>query len=397
MKGSHKQQHGVAILILVFMIALAFTGFVLTTLNPTTIKIERDKQSARALAEAKDALIGFTIQANVVNSAYLPNPDLKLSAAISEGSQSGMSGGVDISLLGKLPWRSLGMPALKDGWGECLWYAVSGRFKTSPPSGALNWDTQGQIDIIRQDGTLVATNLAALIIAPSFTLSGQDRVLTNPDTPQCGGNYDARNYLDAYNIGNAILGEVNYFQGSPNNRTAPNTNNKRFVVAKNDFYNDSLVLITTADIFRPLIIRADFSNQISALLDDVIFQTHLQAIAISGNKGTVNIDCNATSNGNNRIFCQNWSEMLLLTALPAPSPITIDGVATAVCSRVLAFGGQRTAMQSRITVADKNTAANYLEGANLAAFASPVANNDNFVGNATFNPNASSADILRCL
>lgn len=390
-------QHGLAMLILVFMIALAFTGFLLSLLNPTTIKIERDKQSARALAEAKDALTGFTMLANVADPAYLPNPDLKLTAAIPEGSQSGMAGGVDISLLGKLPWRSLGVAALKDGWGECLWYAVSGRFKTSPHTGALNWDTQGQIDVIRQDGSLLATNLAALIIAPGFILSGQDRVLANADTPQCGGNYDARNYLDAYNFGNAILGEVNYFQGSPNNRAAANTNNKRFVIAKNDFYNDSFVLITTEDIFRPLILRADFSSQISALLDDATFQAHLQAIAISGNKGTANIDCDLTANANNRAFCQNWSEMLLLTALPAPSAITIDGVATSVCNRVVIFGGQRTAMQTRLTVADKNTAANYLEGLNLAAFATPVANNTSFAGNATFNASASSADILRCI
>ncbi len=149
--------------------------------------------------------------------------------------------------------------------------------------------------------------------------------------------------------------------------------------------------------FAPLILRADFSNQISALLDDAAFQTHLQAIAISGNKGTANIDCDLTANVSNRTFCQNWSEMLLLTALPAPSTITIDGLATPVCNRVLIFGGQRTAMQTRVTAADKNTAANYLEGVNLAAFAIPVANNNNFVGNATFNPNVSSVDLLRCL
>lgn len=397
MKGSHNQQQGLAMLILVLMIALAFTAFLLSFLNPTTIRIERDKQTIRALAEAKDALIGFTMLANVADPAYLPNPDLKLTVAIPEGSQSGMAGGVDISLLGKLPWRSLGVAALKDGWGECLWYAVSGRFKTSPPTGTLNWDTLGQIDVIRQDGSLLATNVAALIIAPSYILSGQDRVLANPDTPQCGGNYDARNYLDSYNVGNAILGEVNYFLGSPNNRAASNTNNKRFVVAKNNFYNDSFVLISTEDIFRPLILRADFSNQISALLDDATFQAHLQAIAISGNKGTANIDCDLTGNVSNRTFCQNWSEMLLLTALPAPSTITMDGLATPVCNRVLIFGGQRTAMQTRVTAADKNTAANYLEGVNLAAFAIPVANNNNFVGNATFNPNVSNVDLLRCL
>lgn len=390
-------QQGLAMLIMVFMIALALTGFLLTRLNPTTIKIERDKQSASALAEAKDGLIGFTIQTNIVNSGYLPNPDLKLSAAIPEGSQSGMAGGVDISLLGKLPWRSLGMSALKDGWGECLWYAVSGRFKTSPQTAILNWDTLGQIDVIREDGSLLATNLAALIIAPSFMLSGQNRLLTNPDTPQCGGNYDARNYLDTYNTGNAVLGEVNYFLGSANNRAASNTNNKRFVIAKSNFYNDGFVFVTTADIFRPLILRADFSSQISALLDDVSFQTHLQAVAISGNKGTANINCNTTSNAANLTFCQNWSEMLLLTALPAPASILIDGAATPACTRVVIFGGQRVAIQSRATIVDKNTVANYLEGSNLAAFATPVANNSNFAGNQTFNAAFSNADILRCL
>jgi hypothetical protein len=89
--------------------------------------------------------------------------------------------------------------------------------------------------------------------------------------------------------------------------------------------------------------------------------------------------------------------MLLLTALPAPSAITIDGIATPACNRVLIFGGQRTAIQSRVTAVDKNTAANYIEGINLAAFASPVANNNNFAGSATFNAATSSVDILRCL
>lgn len=390
------KQKGAALIVYALIFAIAATAFLVSRLDATDINILRDRKTAIALAEAKTALIGAVIStSNIANPTYLPNPDLKLSAAIPEGSESGLAGAVDISLVGKLPWRSLGISPLKDGYSECLWYLVSGRYKSSPSTSILNWDTPGQITVIDGNGNILANNLVALIISSGALLPAQNRQTVAADTPQCGGNYDARNYLDSYNTADAVAGEVNYFAGSTNNRQSANANDKKFVLSKSDFYNDQFVFVTRDDIFLPLIQRSDFPLQINSFLDDVEFKNHLQSAVVAGSKGIDNINCSSVvTNVNNKIFCDNWKEMLLLTELPMPSPILIDGVPTAVCSRVVIFGGQRTGAQLRLTASDKINPANYLEGVNLVAFNTP---NNDFSGVSTFDAANASADILRCL
>lgn len=389
------KQNGAVLIIFTFIFALVATAFLISQLDAKGLKIVRDKKTATALAEAKAALIGSVASViDIASPAYLPNPDLKLGATV-EGRQALSSGAVDISLIGKFPWRDLGVSPLRNGWNECLWYAVSGRFKNFPSTSMFNWDTQGQITVIDGNGNTLASNLAALIISPGVVLSGQNRQLVAIDTPQCGGNYDARNYLDSYSSANAVTGEVNYFAGSTNNRQAPNTNSKKFVLTQNDFYNDQFIFVTIDEIFRPLIRRSDFSVQVSALLDDVEFKSHAQATVVAGSKGTDNINCSSiVTNANNKVFCNNWKEMLLLTELPVASPIVIDAMPTTACSRVLTFGGQKTGVQTRLTTVNKSNPANYLEGTNLTAFNAP---NNNFNGTSVFNAANSSADILRCL
>lgn len=397
MKFPHKQR-GMALVMLVFIIGLAAVGYLLYALNPATVKIERDKKTVAVLAEAKAALIGYAVKKPAVAQlGYFLNPDMGPGISISEGASAGGFAGnnADISLIGKLPWRTLGISPLRDGVGECLWFVVSGRFKGSPvTSVALNWDTQGQIDVIDGSGNTIATSLAALIASPGAVLDAQNRAIADATLIQCGGNYDARNYFDSYALADAISGEVNYFAASANNSLAPNTNNKRFVMAENSHYNDRLLFVSIDDIFRPIIHRSDFSAQISALLDDLDFKPHLQAVPIAGGKGTNNVDCTTITNATNRTFCNNWKDMLLLAELPAPSSITIDGAGTATCTRVLIFGGSRTGLQSRQILANIADPTNYLEGTNLTAF---VANTSNYSGISTFNANNPSTDILRCL
>ena len=390
-------QQGITLIMLILIVALAAAAYLVNLLDANAVKIERDKRTATALAEAKAALIGYAASNSAVNSVgYLVNPDLG-PGVNTEGSAAGSTGAADFSLIGKLPWRTLGLPPTKDSSGECIWYIVSGRFKNSPKTSVFNWDTQGQIDIIDSDGNTIAANLAALTVSPNSPLDLQSHVLADTTLNQCGGNYDAKNYLDSYNSVNAIDGEVNYFVGSTNNRQAPNANNKRFVLAKNNYYNDRFLFVSVDEIFSIISRRSDFSIQITALLDDVDFKSHLQAVTITGNKGTGNVDCTLISNANNKTFCNNWKEMLLLSQLSPPSPITIDGVTTATCARVLIFGGQKTGVQVRLTTTNKDDPANYLEGANLSAFVTPIASNNNFVGVSTFDANSPSKDILRCL
>jgi hypothetical protein len=398
--SSLQRQRGVAFIVMMLILVLGTTTILVSSLNSASLQITRDQVTANALAQAKEALIGDAVSQTQVNSAgYLRLPDLG-PVISTEGNAAGAFAGnsKDYSVIGKAPWKTLGIAPSRDGQGECLWYVVSGRFKKTPKTDvAFNWDTQGQLDVIDGNGNVIASNIAALLVAPGIPLDGQNRALADPAYAQCGGNYNAQNYLDSFNNADAITGEVNYFTGSTNNRVALNTNNKRFVYAQSSHYNDRLLYVTVDDIFRPIIRRSDFSAQLSALLDDVVFRTHLQIISITGSKGTNNVDCDVTINSDNKKFCENWKEMLLLTRLPASSPITIDGAPTAACARVLIFGGKKTTAQARLTAADKVAPANYLEGSNLAAFATPTATASDFSGASTFNASSPSADLMRCL
>jgi hypothetical protein len=389
-----QKQRGAALMVMLIILVMGAATMFVVSLNSSALQIARDKTTAAALAQAKDALIGYAVSQTPVTSAgYLKLPDLGPGMNPDGNASSSFSGNnKDYSVIGKMPWKTLGISASRDGSGECLWYAVSGRFKNTPQTSALNWDTQGQIDVIDGNGNVIASNIAALVVAPGQPLDGQGHALSDPAYTQCGGNYDARNYLDSYNPADAIVGEVNYFTGSTNNRVALNTNNKRFVMANNDHYNDRFLFVTTDEIFRPIIRRSDFSNQISALMNDPYFLT---AVPTSTNKGINNI-CGSLLPSNLK-FCNNWKEMLLFTTLPTPSSITVNGVPTTACTSVLIFGGQKTAAQVRLTATDKTDPANYLEGTNSAAFATPTATASNFSGNSIFNHSSPSADLLRCL
>ena len=383
-------QGGGALIILVVIILLAASGALFSLLDGRSVRLERDKKTATVLAEAKQALIGFAVGKTAVYEAgYLPNPDLHLSPIIAEGSQAAVAAATDITVIGKLPWYSLKTPPFKDGWNECLWYVVSGRSKANPKTAILNWDTLGQIDVIDAGGNTLARNLAALIVSPGPILSGQDRSQVAADTPQCSGSYDAINYLDPYDAGHAIAGNVNYFAASTNHRVAADSDNKVFVLAQSTHYNDRFAFVSIDDIFRPLMRRSDFVAQISALLTD----PYLQTVGISGSKGNSSVDC-ALTNASNSAFCRNWKDMLLLVNLPLPAPIIIDGAATASCSRVLIFAGQKIAGQTRLTAVNKSDAANYIEGANLSAF---NLGTNNFVGISKFDAANPSADVLHCV
>ena len=383
-------------------------------------RIRSAQNTAQALAEAKEALIGDAISRSVISkAAYLRLPDLgqDFIGNASEGTASGnfAGSGKDYSVIGKLPWKTLRTAALRDGNAECIWYIVSGRYIITPPTDSLNWDTQGQIDVIDGNGNTIATNLAALLVAPGAPLAGQDRALSNAAYTECGGNYDARNYLDTYSTDDAISGEVNYFAGSINSRVAQNTNDKRFVITSSKHYNDSFLHITTEDVFLPLIRRDGFKAAIEDLFGNPTFVSHLQTVVIAGAKGIDNIKCRCNNSTcadavvfdpppdqeHQELFyefCKNWKEMLFLKQLQTPGVITVDGaVSPVICSRVLFFSGRKAIGQSRNTAAEKADVNNYLEGTNATSFNTVSAPASDFSGASTFNWSTPETDLIRCL
>lgn len=391
-----RHQSGMVLLAMLVTVMFAAAGVFVLFAGGSPGQARSDKTAA-ALAVAQAALVGQIARSpDVTALARLPNPDLRVNAVFAEGSQSGSAGARNASLLGKLPWRSLGLSSLKDGDGECLWYVVSGRFKSNPQSlDAFNWDTPGQLDLMREDGTMLQSGLAALLISPGVPLDGQNRATNDAGLRECGGNYDARNYLDSFHAADAIGGQLNYFPGSTNHRQASDAASKTFVMAANARYNDRFLFITVDELFRPIIRRADFAAQVNALTSDTTFLAYLATVSISGSKGTDAIDC---AQAPHPAFCQHWREMLLLTALPAPASVMVDGSPTeTACARVLIFSGSRAPQQQRKTETDKSRPENYLEGQNLAAFSLPVARNAGFAGMSGFSAQNPAADIVRCL
>lgn len=392
MKVSHKEQ-GLALLMLVFLLAFTVVIYTINAIDTNSINQKRNQKTSEALAEAKAALLGEVVRveeaelgAKITEAIYLPNPDI--AGGLGEGIEAGNLGGQNRVVLGKLPWRDLDFHAIKDGWGECLWYVVSGSYKRNPPTDSIyNWDRQGQIDIIDANATYVANNIVALIVAPGAILEGQNRTLGDAGYLQCGGNYDARNYLDTFNNVDAIIGNVNYFPGSTDNRAASNTNDKTFVLASNNNYNDKFIIITVDDIFNLLVKRSDFITEMNSQIDGAVSDINAAGLVATGSKGTSGIDCSASSNPT---FCQNWKEMFLLANVN--TGVTVNGLP---CNKVLIFGGKRTATQARITNDDKSKPENYLEGDNLDAFNKVTG--INFVGPEIFDGNNPSADVVRCV
>ncbi|MBL8397284.1 MAG: hypothetical protein JNL84_03935 [Candidatus Accumulibacter sp.] len=246
---------------------------------------------------------------------------------------------------------------------------------------------------------------------------------------ECAGNYDSRQYLDPLVATQAIGGQVNYFSGGE--VVAPDTGNKTFVLADNADYNDRLAFIHPDDIFNPLIRRRDFNTVIRTMLDHFkaqsdaikaendaialrnlirinaglpleVLESPLPLMVIAGSKGTDNLSCPAVDllhiYDPLPSFCKNWKEMLFLTELPSPGPITIDGAPSSeTCSRVLIFSGRKTATQTRLTASDKANKNNYLESPNAASFAVPIAASSAFAGMSQFDVNNPSTDLIRCL
>ena len=191
---SARRQRGAALLLALLLALTLGLSLFFQAVDPAAAKLARERRTEQALAQAKAALIAWSVvQGDLGDDIYdrpgsLPCPDLgdTGTAAASCASASGSS-------LGRLPWKTLGIEAWRDADGERLWYALSNNFRVRH-SAAINSDTRGQLQLYATDGATLLTpageELAAIIFAAGPPLAGQDRV-AEPN--------NAANYLDAAN------------------------------------------------------------------------------------------------------------------------------------------------------------------------------------------------------
>jgi hypothetical protein len=167
-------------------------------LSASATRLRQANVTAEALAQAKDALLAYAIS-HAATPGVLPCPDINNAAAY-EGSPK-ISGSACAAYIGRLPWKKLGLSDLRDGAGECLWYAISPRFQdagthTMANGKAINATVAGSLVIKDTSGrTLTGAPVIAIVFAPGPPLSGKNRS-ASPAHPICGGNDVASNYLD---------------------------------------------------------------------------------------------------------------------------------------------------------------------------------------------------------
>lgn len=190
------RQQGIALLLILLIAMIGAITVFLTTWNSGLGRQNRERQTELALQQAKEALIAYAVSVDLSGSKRpgdLPCPDLNNDGRkeTSCGNAAGSTG--QSARLGRLPWKDLGLPDLRDGSGERLWYAVSNNFKENTRHFPLNSDTTGTIHVVDADGN-VTPNIIAILIAPGEPLQRLDA--TAAQDRSAGNENDPTQYLD---------------------------------------------------------------------------------------------------------------------------------------------------------------------------------------------------------
>ncbi len=402
-------------MVMLVLLVMGASAILISSLNSRTLQVERNQKSAEALAQAKEALIGYAItysDSNTNPHGFLPCPDQGQNSS-QDGETNGSCGVKNVSAIGKLPWKTLGLSTLKDGNGECLWYAVSGTYKYNPDTDFMNWDNTGLFKIMATDGTsFVAGSSAdnqpiAVIFSPGTPLGTQSRSSAT-NTPSCGGNYTTSNYLDnntVHNINNAIVSS-----------TAQAVT--QFVIgsikdaSNNVIVNDQMNFISKKDIFNAIKKRNDFGSNINYIMTHVVtclsslpkpktinFSNNpiTEATAINvGNSSTTQLrtgridkdDCT----GSTKNLVHKWRDNLAYAECIGSCILSVNGSS---CKGVVIFSGERNTSQNRTSNTEKNTWSNYLEGDALDIFTSGAKSVTGVP--ITYNPDLPSTDLWACI
>jgi type II secretory pathway pseudopilin PulG len=404
-----QRQRGAAFIIMLVILIMGVAAFLVSSLNSSALQIKRDAVTADALAQAKDALIGYAVTYGDTHSnkafGYLPCPD----SGANEGTAAGSCGSKNVSMLGRLPWKTLGLPALRDGNGECLWYAVSGTYKNNPKTDLMNWDNNGLFQVFAAIGVILAgqtpdTNAVAVIFAPGVALGGQGQNRAPDGTaPICGGNYTASNYLDndiAISANNAAPSSV------------ANAISQFFTSGATTNINDRVIFITKSDIFSAIKKRNDFSTFVSTSLSTIATcltaQAHPDPVSMTFNNPPP-LFTTETSGGTlvgslkigrvPQALClasplDNWQDNFLYAKCTSANCLTtVNGVPN--CNGVVIFSGERPVSQSRTTNTQKNDWSNYLETAIFTTFNTGGTSFSG--GTSSYLPASPSTDVLVCI
>lgn len=226
-----KRQRGYAAAVFLVLLIMGFLAALvgqLSAVDSGTLA-ERNLKNEAVLREARNALLAWAAQhpqnpgnriaapCQPVDGAGPQCPDRPGALPCPDTDNDGWANEPCDTLnlqTGRFPWRTLNAPDLRDDAGERLWYAVSANFRhqTTHLAGfSVNAFTPGNLRMCANATACtagdpqqeIATQLAAVVIAPRSALPGQDR--------GGAGLNQANQYLEARNQ----FPSVNFDAGPP--------------------------------------------------------------------------------------------------------------------------------------------------------------------------------------
>jgi len=190
-------------MLVVFVLGTSWLFFDAFATAPNRSTIKYREENAATLLQAKLALIGWvarkTAEAGENNPGRVPCPEAP--GYIGTANEGIAAGNCTLPAVGRLPWRTLGLPKLRDASGEPLWYVVSAGWALPSSSSMLtiNSHSTGQLTL---DGTNAAV---ALIVAPGRALDVQaSSGCTARQQSRSNPTPDYRDYLECENASSPI-------------------------------------------------------------------------------------------------------------------------------------------------------------------------------------------------
>lgn len=426
---------GLALIMLMTILTMGVLYFLMVQLEAVGVYQREAQQSGSGgnpLEQAREALLGYATTYRDSNSGevfgYLPCPDRN-----GDGDLSGADatcGTAGEATIGLLPYKTLGLPDLRDSSGACLWYAVAGGFKSNPKATAtvMNWDTQGQFSVIDANGTVLVApedangGAAAVIFAAGAPTGSQARSAVTVGPCQIDPTEIAAFLDGGYTAGTfATNGTITLTQGPVKDVNGSLTN------------NDRLAWVTPKEIFDRVARRKDFSNaltgtppgQLNTLSDRIkaALDQRIQNDIFNGTTtsrpnnhasytpkpsgiytGEVDpaMDIAVANQPSYVSYLTNWAEQFRLAvcdSLTAPC-LDINNSGTSNCRGALLLGGRTAGGQPR-TAAQKGSSlsilANYFESGSSTGGLDLLTGTGRFVGNAAFALASPAADAATCL
>ena len=214
------REKGVAVLLFVLILLVGVSGWLVSGLSSAKLEMDRERQIREALAEAKEALIGYAAS-DANRPGELPCPDvnndgetLPFTSAPNHDQNSDLT---CVNLVGRLPYKRLRLPDLRESGGELLWYALSDNFHAGVAT-PINSDVVGQLNV---NGPSPANGIVAIIFAPGPAINAQSRGAANVN--------NVTHYLDGENA----VAPLTAFSSGP----------------LNAIFNDRIIAVSADDLF----------------------------------------------------------------------------------------------------------------------------------------------------